>query len=370
MRMYTLSSSGALTPRTRLLALVLLVVVPSVVRAQDPQRLRGVDVTAKRPGPGPRLVGGMVRDTAKFPLEGVELIIPELQRRLLSREDGSFRFADVPRGSYSVRARKFGYAPQIRQIDVDSMGAASDFELVPAPRALPSVVVSAARGGLSGTVADTAYDYILGADVIVLGKDLRAMTDSTGSFYLPVPEGHYMVAVKKAGYADRLVSVTIPADSGRRISTFMMPQTKRNDPRETNNVLDLEQRMAWGNKTASSFYTREDLKRMKIEFAYEAMNTAGQATFDLDCSVIIDGGPTTANVSTLSIDDIESVEVFSDARLGKNPRPSQIGGRGGQRPMVKGIASFKPALEISNTQRATAENLGKHCPSAVYIWSR
>ncbi|MDB4915632.1 MAG: TonB-dependent receptor plug [Gemmatimonadetes bacterium] len=376
--MYTLSSPINMTRRTAI-AFAIVLGAPAV-QAQDPVRIRGVEVTAKRPGPGPQLFGGLVTDTAAFPLEGVEIIIPGLLRRISTKADGSFRMDSMPRGTYSVRARKIGYAPQVREIEVAAMGAAMDFALVPAPRALPSVVVSAVRGGLSGTVADTAYDYVAGADVTVLGKDLRAVTDSTGSFYLPAPEGHYMVSLHKDGYKDRLVSVTVPGDSGRRIAAFLQPAAQRAHV-EAWNVPDLEQRMAWRSKQSTAFYTREDLKKLDIDWVYDAMNMGGQKKYDADCSVVVDGGPNTVKVNTLTVDDIEAIEVYSILRAGGNPnaQPPSLNAqmlprKGGQpkKPIMRpvGVASSSPPIPISNTGRAESENLGKTCPRAVYIWSR
>ena len=351
-----------MAPRQKIgLALLALTTLfaPRQARAQDPQRLQGVEVKAKRVGPGPKLFGGVVRDTAGYPVEGAEIIVPELQRKMLSKGDGRFRFDSMPKGTYAIRARKFGYAPQVRTIEVDNMGAVMDFDLVPAPRGLPSVVVSAVRGGMSGTVADTAYDYIFGAHVRVLGKDMQAITDSTGSFYLPVPEGKYMVAVTKPGYEDKLLSVNIPADSGRRVSTFMMPATAR-DHRAAMNIPDLSQRQAFRSMQNSAFYTRADLEERRIEWVYEAMNLGGQNTYDRGCSVIVNGGPNTAVVSTMTVDEIESIEVFSGAREGRNPNPSRMVGvaKGGQpqrqfgRPS-KAITQMDGLVPETNTESAT-----------------
>jgi hypothetical protein len=355
------------------LLLLMLAAVPAI-RAQDPIRLHSVDVTAKRPGPGRGLVGGLVRDTADFPLDGVELTIPQLRRRMFSKDDGSFRFDSVPKGKYSIRARKFGYAPQVRNIEVDSMGAAVDFALVRTPRALPALVVSAARSGIFGTVADTAYNYVAGAEVHVLGKDLRARTDSNGTFDLPAPEGHYMLAILKEGYVDRLLSVTVPADSGRRVTAFMQPFGAPRPHREAQNVVDLQSRMAWRNRQTTAFYTREDLKKLNIEWVYDAMNLGGSGQYSNACSVILDGGPTTATVGNLTVDDIESIEVYSEARKGGSPTVLRSPKKGGQPVRQASRPAKVPVpfdyVPMTNTNRADVENSDKDCPTAVYIWSR
>src|SRR6185295_6461913 len=90
--------------------------------------------------PGPRILSGVVRDTAQFKLAGVEVSIPSLQRRTITGADGSFRFDGIAKGDYDVRARVIGYAPQIRRIHVDTLGGNSAFELIPIARMLPAVV--------------------------------------------------------------------------------------------------------------------------------------------------------------------------------------------------------------------------------------
>src|SRR4249919_451275 len=109
-------------------ALLLLLAAPAV--GQDPVRLPGVRVTAAPPLPGPKIFAGVVRDTETTPLEGVEIIIPDLQRRVMSKADGSFRFTDMPKGNFQMRARKIGYAPQVRSFKMEGEGGAGAFELV------------------------------------------------------------------------------------------------------------------------------------------------------------------------------------------------------------------------------------------------
>src|SRR5689334_9983141 len=81
-----------------LVAALAMIVLPAA--AQDPVRLPGVSVRAAPPAPGPKLFAGIVRDTEATPLEGVEITIPELQRRVLSNADGTFRFGDMPKGTF------------------------------------------------------------------------------------------------------------------------------------------------------------------------------------------------------------------------------------------------------------------------------
>jgi len=199
---------------------------------QPPARLPAVVVTGAPDLPGPKKIAGVVRDTSAIPVDGAEISIPELQRRGLTQPDGSFRFENVPPGQYSVRARKLGYAPQIRPIVVDKDGGVGMFTLLPLQRALPPVIVSVARGGLSGVVGDTAFNPIAGAEVRVLGHGQSTRTDSLGGFYLPVKPGDYIVTVKQPGFDYKMVSVVVPNDSGRRITVFLPPQSRTPTIRE------------------------------------------------------------------------------------------------------------------------------------------
>jgi len=194
--------------------------------------LPAVVVNAAPERPGPRKVAGVVRDTAAVALDSVEVSITSLQRRVFSKADGAFLFTDVAPGKYEVRARKLGYGPQIREMVVDSAGGTGMFSLVPLPYVLRPVVTTVARGGLSGVVGDTAFNALGGAEVRVLGHDAHTITDSTGSFYIPVKAGSYLVAVKDPGFADRLVSVIVPPDSGERIRVTLAPPTRPPTVRE------------------------------------------------------------------------------------------------------------------------------------------
>src|SRR5207249_9922151 len=112
--------------------------------AQDPVRLPEVKITAQ----GSRSIVGIVTDTSGIPVEGADVTIPSLQRRVVSRSDGSFVFDSVPKGKYDIRARKLGYGPQVKEIKIDTTGGRLDnFELVPIDHLLPAVVARVGRLG-------------------------------------------------------------------------------------------------------------------------------------------------------------------------------------------------------------------------------
>src|SRR5262249_1027034 len=139
--------------------------------------------------------------------------------------NGEFRFDDIAPGSYEVRARKLGYAPQVRTIVVDSVGGAGAFAMMAIAIPLLPVISSATRGGLSGVVGDTGFRPLPGAEVRIIGHSDIALTDSAGAFYMPVRPGKYTVAISEPGYDFKVVGVIVPSDSGRRITAYLTPQS-------------------------------------------------------------------------------------------------------------------------------------------------
>src|SRR4051812_30036242 len=118
------------------LGLVACVVTKRADAQNPPARLPAVVVNAMPDPPGPKKVAGVVRDTTGFGIEGVEISIPGIRLRSVSRENGSFQFQDIKPGTYEVRARKLGFAPQVREVKVDTAGGVIAFALLPIPHSL------------------------------------------------------------------------------------------------------------------------------------------------------------------------------------------------------------------------------------------
>lgn len=277
--------------------------------AQDPVRLPGMVITGEA---GPGALRGMVRDDLKYPVEGAEVLIPSLKRRAYTRGDGTYRFDSLPRGKHEVWARKLGYRVHAQRITIGSDGATVDFEIKRAPRALPAIVSSAERGGLSGVVADTTFKVMEGVLIRVSGEGRTAYTDSSGGFFFPLKSGSYLVSISRDGYAPRVVSVTIPDDSGRRIQAFLQPTSTRMSKWV---MIDLSRRMAWRSQSTSRVFTREQLQKLKIEWLLDAarMMTAHFGMREQPsgkCEAIIDARYVTS-LDALTIDFIDSVEFYT-----------------------------------------------------------
>lgn len=344
--------------------IVMLGAVFQVAGAQDTTTtLPAVIINAVPGPPGAGKISGIVADTGGRRIGGAEISIPDLRRRVFSRADGRFFLDSVPTGRYSVRAKRIGYAPQIRPIVVDSAGGVGAFALVPFPYKLNPVVSSATGGGLAGTVFDVYSRPVAGAEVKAMGHGEHSESDSSGWFFLPIRSGSYTIGVSHDGFTTRLASVIIPEDSGRWLDIQLVARKGKIPVREAWNIPGLEYRLAWRRTSASVVYTRAELMERDIEWVSDAVNMAagslGAHYADTDCSAVLNGGPGSINLATLTIDDIELVEIYASGGMSK-PTKQRIPG--------SGRAIITPG-KIDNTSAAKMANMSMSCPT-TFVWLR
>lgn len=355
-------------PSLRRIAVAALFASAASANAQDPQRLPRIVIKADSTGPGAKVLVGTVRDTFGIPVPGAEISIGTLRKRVFTRDDGTFRIEDMRGGKWPVRARKLGYAPLVREIRLESDGAIGDFELVPWPYRMPAVVTSAARGGLSGIIADTGYAGIPGVRVKVSGKWLIAETDSSGAFHIAAPPGHYMIAMTKEGFTDRVASVTIPDDSGKHMTAMLYPYIKP-PVREFWNVKDLDERQMMRDKLKQPFLTHADIVEMGFVWIHDLVNAQGMDQYSSTCRVIVNGGPATAELATLTVDDVDAVEIYKASRFGKPKSATRPVGLA--RKEIAGESDGDLLVKLNNTNEA---NFFNQAPSmncvTVYVWLR
>ncbi|MGE5730692.1 MAG: carboxypeptidase regulatory-like domain-containing protein [Gemmatimonas sp.] len=308
----------------------------------------GAQRAAMAPPPaGPRTLVGIVSDTSGNSIDSVEVFITSLKRRTMSAADGAFRFDDLKPGTYDVSARRLGYLPQLRKVKVNDDGGTTTFSLVPYLRGLPPVVSSSPRGGLSGAIGDTAYNSISGAQISVMASDRRTVSDSTGSVFLDLKPGKHMVRVKAPGFASRLVSVTIPNDSGRRMMVWLSPSTRGESAREEWAMENLNARLVRRNPVWSTIYSREDINKMGMTDAAQLATVGARQRVDDNCPAIIDGGPRTAPIWAFAASDIETIETYT-------AKP----------------ASYAPTSIMSRGHLPAARPQSSDCPVTVYLWLR
>jgi hypothetical protein len=288
--------------RAAVCGIVALTVTAATARAQQP--------AAPKPA-GPKTLVGIVTDTLGNPVDSVEIVISSIKRQAMSKPDGTFRFDDVKPGSYQVLARRLGYYPQVQSTTVDDKGGVVSFSILLGIRALPPVVTSVARGGLSGVIGDTAYNIVGDAQVAVMASDHRTSSDSLGRFYLDLKPGKYMVSVSRPGYRTRLVSVTVPSDSGRRMTVWLTPTNVGQNNRDAMAFDGLAARLARRNPVWSNIYTREDINKTGIEDGVQLARLGANKNLDDTCSAIIDGGPRRLPLWAIDAADIEAMETYT-----------------------------------------------------------
>lgn len=285
--------------------ITLLLGVSSASSAQPTRR-----VEAPRPL-GAGTLSGVVVDTTGVPLAGATVFIVELRRTATSRENGAYRFDDVPVGRYTVGARAIGYISSTGMIEVAANGGAAVIEMIRVTFSLPTMTTSSRRGGLSGVVGDTSFRAMPGVVVKVLGSGAgSAVTDSLGEFFLPVKPGKYVVRLEKAGFARQVVGVSVPENEGRRIAAWMTPEFGRRDPMQGKALFELEQRLIRRSPVWSKLYSHEDLERMNIADARDAVQRFLAFPIHDDACALINGGPQEAPLWSISAADIEMMEVY------------------------------------------------------------
>lgn len=316
------------------------------------------------------VIAGVVRDSTGNPLVGVEVSIAALRRRQMTRADGAFRFDSVAQGSYSVRARRVGFGPLTLDVAPDS--GANVFVLRATPQQLPPVLSSAAAGGLSGVIRDASNNGLEGAEVRVAGSGQVVSTDSRGVFFIAIKPGSYVVVVRREGYRERIASANVPPDSGRHIELALMRHTGRKVVREAWNTTDFSARLAWRALSTSRVYTRDDMLASKLEWVNEAiaMSIAPAVlgpgfTPDADCAGIVNGGPDIVDLSTLTVEDVEAVEVYVGSQNRGRSTPAGPPSR-----LVRGASGQSRArVPLGNTDRAIWADRTKSC-ALVYVWLR
>jgi hypothetical protein len=319
----------------------------------------GAGAQSPVPAPGPRAMAGVVADSGGNPIDSADVAIASLKRRATTGTDGSFRFDKISPGTYDVSARRFGYAPQVRRVVVGANGGVVRFALVPMPHALAPIVSSVARGGLSGVIGDTAFNVVEGATIAVVASDHRAVSDSLGRFFIDLHPGRYMVRVTHTGFVSRMMSVTIPNDSGRRLAVWLAPGSLGEAAKDSWMLDDLSYRLAI-RTSMSKLYTREDLSNMPMTELTQITLVGGGIPQRDDCPAFIDGGPQFAPLWSIPAADIETVEIYPPKSLPASGASTL------RRPPTTSMRE-NPSIRA---QRPTSAGGRDDCPVLVFVWLR
>ncbi len=65
--------------------------------------------------------GRVLADSTRAPLQGAEVLIPELDRKTVTDADGAFRLDRLPLGAYTLRVRRIGFQPGGVRLTIDAI---------------------------------------------------------------------------------------------------------------------------------------------------------------------------------------------------------------------------------------------------------
>jgi len=114
------------------------------------------------------VVEGTVKDgNTKQGIAGVSVILDSATKGVVTRDDGSFRYAAVPSGAHQILFKHIGYVRVVRTVNVtDGATATVDVGLKPSTNQLDQVVVT-------GTVVPTELKAIPNAITVITAKDIE-----------------------------------------------------------------------------------------------------------------------------------------------------------------------------------------------------
>lgn len=255
----------------------------------------------------PWSIVGTVADSAGAPLPGADVYLEPVRRTATARADGSFRFDQLKPGEYILAVRRLGMAPVRTKVQVDSADVRVNVVMHRLVPVLPVQRSIAAAGGIAGVVVDSTDAPVVGAEVVAFPSQVKTVTDSTGAFFLPVSSGKHMVRASKEGSGVRMLSVTVPADSGRRIHI------------QVNNALSIARiqaqlsafRERWVRRSPvwSSFHTYDDIASKDWKSLEEYLSAAAGRPVDASCLVSLRSESEQKPIYAIDLDRVEAIEL-------------------------------------------------------------
>lgn len=286
------------------------------------------------PAAVPHALVGIVMDSEHTPIEGATVLIREPRRQARTRADGRFQIDSLAPGTYELTVRRIGHQVAIQSYMVYDGGGVARFCLIPEPRGLAPMITSVARGGLGGVVGDTGYKMLSGAEIVAVAGGARTVTDSAGGFFLPLKPGSYAIQVKKEGFGTQLLSVTVPADSGRQIAVWL-GAPPRNARRIAAAIEDsMKFRLMTARPNSSRLISSEALMRNPTDLAKTVQASIVVPVSD-SCDAVIDGGPFKMPLSVIDKEEIAVMEVYASGPA--RDRPTSVN-PGGARPTAPTLA--------------------------------
>ena len=280
--------------------------------------------------------GGMVVDSVTGrPIEGVLLTLNGggYAQSTASHEDGTFRFTKVTPGTYTLTARRLGYARLQMPIPVEENGVRIKVSLVRLTTL--DTVITLPGMGIGGQVGTlNSLRPLPSADVSVIGVGTRVRTDSMGRFFVPLKvPGTYVVRARTPGYEPVTLSVFVPRDSTARLMLLMDTATT-----QKSNAFEI----AWQEfndrarmrGTKSAIVSHSELARTGEPGLLEALQrvpsvSGKQLRFGQTVCVFVDGRPASGIPLRLwDVEAVEAVEVYTSDTKSETTGTLARGSRG------------------------------------------
>jgi hypothetical protein len=273
-----------------------------------------------RPGIVAWTIHGTVTDSSGTPLPGADVYLEPARRSVAAGAGGNFRFTLVKPGEYTLAVRRLGMAPLRLNVQVDSADVRVNVVMHRLVPVLPVQRSVAAAGGIIGVVVDSTDAPIVGADVVASPSQVRTVTDSTGSFFLPVPSGKHMLRASKQGSGARMLSVTVPPDSGRRVHIQVNPRLS--SARLHAQLSAFRERWIRRSPVGSSFHTYDDIASTDWDTLEEYLSAAAGKPVDPSCLVSLRSESERKPVFAIDLHRVEAIELQLPRQA---TRPSRMG---------------------------------------------
>jgi len=199
---------------------------------------------------------GKVISISGNPIDGVEVRVEGSALTTRTGRDGAFAFVNAPKGSQVLQLRLLGYLPAKSLVRVPNVDI-PEITMLPTPRNLDTVRVTASLNVLAGVVVDDRNRPIPGASVEMLsGKNTTATTDSSGWFtFTSVRSGTVLVRARKLGF--------LPVTTSLRLEDWRGVVIHLETIDDKMSASKLEDASGFGN--TSTFAWRETQQRMAMK---------------------------------------------------------------------------------------------------------
>jgi hypothetical protein len=262
--------------------------------------------------------GVVVDSVTGRPIEGVLMTLSGngYSQSTATHDDGTFRFTKVTAGTYTLAARRLGYARMEMQIPVEENGVRIKVLLVRLTTL--DTVVARSGTGIGGQVGTlNSLRPLANADVNVVGIGTRVRTDSVGRFFVPLKNpGTYVVRARTPGYEAVALSVFVPRDSTARLMLLMdTAKTAKSNTYELAWQEFNERARLRGTKSA--IVSHAELARTGEPGLLDALQrvpsvSGKQLRFGPAVCVFVDGRPAAGIPLRLwDIEQVEAVEVYT-----------------------------------------------------------